>query len=295
MSGQIIGQIATIIAPVFICAALGFLWVRLRRPFETEFITALVSQVGAPCLVAATLTSSAIEPGALGQMALAAIAVFTVVAALGAVGLRLAGLPLHSYLPALLFPNTGNMGLPLCLLAFGERGLALAIVFFAVSSVLQFTVGVGLAAGTASPGRLARIPLLYAVGISLAVVLTGTAVPGWIADTVALLGGITIPLMLIALGVSLARLRIASLRLSLTIAVARLTIGLAVGLGVSWAFGLGGMIAGVLVVQSAMPVAVFNYLFAHVYKRQPEQIAGAVVLSTILSFASLPLLLLLVL
>src|SRR5690606_26989985 len=140
-----------------------------------------VSQVGAPCLIASTLTSAAIGLDALGQMAVAAIAVFAAVAALCAIGLRVVGLPYHSYLPALMFPNAGNMGLPLCLFAFGEPGLALAIVFVAVSSVLQFTVGVGLAAGTASPGRLARIPLLYAVGISLAVVLTGTAVPGWIA------------------------------------------------------------------------------------------------------------------
>src|SRR5690606_16735202 len=131
--------------------------------------------------------------------------------------------------------------------------------------------------------------------ISLAVVFTGVTVPVWIADTIGLLGGITIPLMLIALGVSLARLRIASLPLSMAIAVARLAVGLAVGLGMSWALGLSGIVAGVLVVQSGMPVAVFNYLFAHVYKRQPEQIAGAVVLSTIMSFAGLPLLLLLVL
>ncbi len=290
-----LGQLAAIIAPVFVCAAIGYLWARLRRPFETEFVTALVTNVGTPCLVASTLTKLSIDAGALGGMALAALAVFVVVGVVAAVGLRLAGLPYHSYLPAIMFSNSGNMGLPLCLFAFGEAGLALAIGFFTVSATLQFTLGVGLAAGTVSPRRLARIPLLYAVAVSVALMMTGTPLPGWIANTVELLGGLTIPLMLIALGVSLARLRIASLKLSLVIALVRLLLGFAAGNLVAWTFGMEGMVAGVLILQASMPVAVFNYLFAQVYRRAPEEVAGAVVLSTFLSFASLPLLLLLVL
>lgn len=289
------GQLAAIIAPVFACAGIGFLWARMRRPFEAEFVTALVTTVGTPCLVASTLTKLTVDFSALGDMALAGIGVFAIVGLLGTVGLRLAGLPLHSYLPAVMFPNSGNMGLPLCLFAFGEPGLALAIVFFTISAVLQFTLGVGLAAGTASPRRLLRIPLLYAVAVSLVVMATGTPVPPWIANTIQLLGGLTIPLMLIALGVSLARLEIARLKLSLAIALTRLLLGLGVGAGVAWAFDLPALAAGVLIVQSTMPVAVFNYLFAQVYRRSPEEIAGAVVLSTFLSFASLPLLLLFVL
>ncbi|MGH6944929.1 MAG: AEC family transporter [Geminicoccaceae bacterium] len=288
-------QLAAIIAPVAVCAGIGYLWARLRRPFETEFVTALVVTVGTPCLITSTLLRLPVDLTALGDMALAAIAVFAIVGAVAAVGLRAVGLPMHSYLPALLFPNAGNMGLPLCLFAFGEPGLALGIVFFTVSSVLQFTAGAALAAGTVSPARLARIPLLYAVAIALILMVTGTTLPDWITNTIELLGGLTIPLMLIALGVSLARLRIASLKLSLGIALVRLLLGFVVGLGVASLLGMAGMAAGVLVLQSSMPVAVFNYLFAQIYRRRPEEIAGAVVLSTFLSFASLPLLLLLVL
>lgn len=290
-----LGQLAAIIAPVLVCAAIGYLWARLRRPFETEFVTALVTTIGTPCLVASTLLRFSVDFAALGDMALATLTVFAIIGAGGVVGLRAAGLPFHSYLPALMFSNAGNMGLPLCLFAFGEPGLALGIVFFTISAVLQFTVGVGLAAGTLAPARLVRIPLLYAVAIALVLMATGTVLPEWIANTIELLGGLTIPLMLIALGVSLARLRIASLKLSVAIALLRLLVGFAVGLGVAWAFGLDGVAAGVLVLQSAMPVAVFNYLFAQVYRRAPEEVAGAVVLSTFLSFASLPLLLFFVL
>lgn len=289
------GELAAVIAPVVICAGIGFLWARMKRPFETEFVAVLVTQVATPCLVASTLTRLELELDALAAMAGAAVAVFAIVAAISVAGLRAAGRPLHSYLPALLFPNAGNMGLPLCLFAFGEAGLALAIVFFAVSSTLQFTAGVGIAAGSFAPGRLARVPLLYALAIALVLMITDTKLPAWIANTIELVGNITIPLMLIALGVSLARLGIRSLKTSLVIALARLVLGFLVALAVIWAMSPPDAVAKVLLIQSSMPVAVFNYLFAQVYKRRPEEIAGAVVLSTLISFATLPLLLLLVL
>jgi predicted permease len=187
------------------------------------------------------------------------------------------------------------MGLPLCLFAFGEPGLALAIVFFAVSSMLQFTVGVGIAAGSADPRRLLRLPLIYAVAAALAVMATGAPVPAWLANTAELIGGLTIPLMLFALGVSLARLQIGSLRRSLALSLVRILGGVALGFGIGWALGLSDAARGVLAIQSAMPVAVFNYLFAQLYRREPAEVAGMIVLSTLISFATLPALLLLVL
>jgi len=120
-------------------------------------------------------------------------------------------------------------------------------------------------------------------------------VPDWIANTASLIGGLTIPLMLLALGVSLARLRIASLKRSLALSLVRLLGGFALGYGIGWALGLSDAARGVLAIQSAMPVAVFNYLFAQLYRREPAEVAGMIVISTILSFATLPALLLLVL
>jgi hypothetical protein len=59
-----------------------------------------------------------------------------------------------------------------------------------------------------------------------------------------------------------------------------------------WLFGLEGTKRGVVLIESAMPVAVFNYLLAARYDRHPDEIAGAIVISTLASFATLPLLLL---
>ncbi|MFM9845299.1 MAG: AEC family transporter [Dongiaceae bacterium] len=284
-------ELAAIVAPILVCSGIGLLWGRLERPFESEFLTAIVTTIGTPCLVFSTLTALETDRGALGDMAVATFACFAAFAVVGMTVLRFMGLPFHSYLPAVMFPNTGNMGLPLSLFAFGEQGLALAIVVFAISASLQFTVGVGIAAGHANWMRLLRMPLLYAVAVAIPVLVLQIPVPAWVANTTSLLGGLVIPLMLITLGVSLSKLRIVSLGRSLTLSLVRLVPGAIIGLAAGWIFELGPMGQGVLAIQCAMPVAVFNYLFAQLYRREPEEVAGAVVLSTLISFVTLPLLL----
>jgi len=291
----VFAELAAIIAPIFICAGIGFAWARLRRPFESDFVTALVTTVGAPFLVFSSLTRLPLAVATVAEMIGATLLAFTGFTLLGIGVLRAARLPLRSYLPALMFPNAGNMGLPLCLFAFGEPGLALAVVFFAVSATLQFTAGVGIAAGSTDLRRLLRLPLIYAVIAALAVVATGVRVPGWLANTADMIGGLTIPLMLFALGVSLARLQIGSLGRSLALSLVRIVGGAGLGFGIGWALGLSDAARGVLAIQSAMPVAVFNYLFAQLYQREPAEVAGMIVLSTLISFATLPALLLLVL
>lgn len=211
--------------------------------------------------------------------------------AISAAILRVAGLSQRSFLPALIFPNSGNMGLPLCYLAFGDVGLAMAIGVFTVYCAAQFTLGISIASGQVSLPALARVPLLYAVPLALAFLLSGTTPPAWINATTRLLGDLTIPMMLITLGVSLASLRVSRLPRSLALAATRLVMGFVVGLSVATVLGLDGVARGVLIVQATMPVAVFNYLFAERYRTAPAEVAGMVVLSTVMSFATLPLLL----
>jgi hypothetical protein len=205
--------------------------------------------------------------------------------------LKLARLDLRSFLFSLMFPNVGNMGLPLCLLAFGPEGLILALTYFMVSTLCAFTLGSALVSGQFSASSLLRNPILIAVLITLLVLGLGLTVPKFVLDTTSLLGDFTIPLMLIALGVSLGRIEVRNLHSSLLLSLFRLLTGFGVSLGVAALLGLEGAARGVLIVQSTMPVAVFSYLFAVRYERKPEEIAGAIFISTILSFLTLPLLL----
>lgn len=288
-------ELFSIIAPVFVVAGVGYLWGRTGRAFETDFVTTLVTNVATPCLIFATLTRLETDAGAFGTMVLAGAAAIAGFGVVAFVGLKLAGLPVRAFLPPLMFPNGGNLGLPLALFAFGDEGLALAIAYFSLLAVLQFTVGVWIASGEAKLGRVLRVPVIYGVAAALAFNAAQVAPPLWLARTIDLLGGMAIPLLLLTLGVALARLRIAALPRAAALAVARLALGLGVGLGVSAAFGLPPVAAGVLTLQSAMPAAIFNYLFAQRYDNAPEEVAGVVLMSTALAFVTMPGLLLIVL
>jgi hypothetical protein len=284
-------QLVSVIAPVLICAAIGYGWALKGRPFNTEMVTHLVTAVGVPCLVFTTLVNVDIDLNALGRMAWASVAAVGAMALLGAAILKLWGKSIRAFLPSVVFPNTGNMGLPLALLAFGDEGMALAVAYFTVCIIFQFTLGVALSAGAMNVQALLRVPTIYAVAIALVFKASDTDVPAWAGNTIQILSGFTIPLMLITLGISLQQLKVGQFLTSGMVAALRLSLGFAVALGVGWALDFEGVMLGILVLQSTMPVAVFNYLFAQRYNTEPEAVAGAVVLSTVISFATLPMLL----
>lgn len=283
--------IGAAIIPVLFTAALGYAWVRAGRPLDGAVLTPLVTEVGSPCLILATLLKAKIEPAAFASMALAAFIAITLFLTVGAIALRTFRLRIRTYLPSVAFPNAGNLGLPLSLYAFGPKGLAYAIVFFAFSQVGSFTIGQAIAAGRANWVVLARMPLIYAVALGVAASTLNLELPGWLRNFIALLGNMTVPLMLLMLGASIARLRVASLGRSLCVSGLRIGIGLAVGVGVSTALGMTGVPKAVLVMQCAMPVAIFSYVFAQQWGNDPEEVAGLVVVSTAATVFTAPLLL----
>ena len=286
-----IEQLFNVVAPVFISIALGWGWAKAGRAYETGLVSSLVMTIGAPCLVFSTLSSLTIPFHLIGQMGSAALVVIGLSAVVGSIALQIMGFPKRAFLPPIMFANIGNMGLPLCLFAFGKPGLTLAIVVFAAVSVTQFTVGAWLYSNEANAGALLKMPIIYAVFLSLIVLVSGVKPPPWVARTTELLGGFTIPMMLLTLGVSLAQLRVENIKRALTLSLLRLGIGFLTGLLVASMFQLPWPARGVLILQSSMPAAVFNYLLAHRYDCYANETAGVVVISTVLALVMLPLLL----
>ena len=284
-------ELINVIAPVFVCAAIGFIWKRQGRPFDIDLISTIAVYIGTPCLAFYTLTSANLDPNSFNIMAFAAVVTMVAFVVFYVPILKIAGLSQRAFLPALTFANVGNMGLPLSLLAFGELGLALAVTYYAVNVVIMFSFGIAVAAGAANWRALLRIPVIYAIAAAVVFLYTGTQPPVWISNTTRILGELTIPLMLILLGVSLAGLGVQSLSRSAILSILRLVSGFAVGWATAEIFGMEGVAKGVLILQCTMPVAVFNYLFALQYGNQPEEVAGTVVISSVLSFMTLPLLL----
>ncbi len=283
-------QIAGILLPVFIVAGVGFLWCKFKMPMDRDSVTRLVMNVATPCLVLDSVSKLTLPVAELVTMLVGAVALLIGSALGGAIILRLFRLPRHSFLPALTFGNAGNMGLPLCLFAFGEQGLGLAVAVYLVAVVTQFTLAPALQDRQPPLRTLLTTPVVYGATVGVALLATGTRLPGWLDTTVGLLGDIAIPLSLLILGYCLAELRIKRAPLAVGLGLSRLLLGFGVALAVSHLLGLTGIARGVLVLQGGMPTAVFSYLLSARYDRDPEDVAGIVLVSTLISAASLPFL-----
>ncbi len=284
-------DIFAIISPVFVCAMIGYTWVKQDHPFETQFVSRLVINIGAPCLIFSTFMEIELEQDAFISMAGAAFLTMLIFGLVGFVILRIFKLDQRAFLPSQIFPNVGNMGLPLCLLAFGEEGLALGLTYFTVNIVFGFTVGMSISSGKMSGKELMTNPMFWTVIVTMTLMFSGIKSPAWLYNTTNLIGGLTIPMMLIALGVSLAQFKITSLTRSISLSALRLGLGFITGNVIASMMGLEGAAKGVLIMQCSMPVAVFAYLFAMRYDRQPQEVAATVVISTVMSFLLLPALL----
>jgi len=285
-------QLGPIIAPVLACALLGYGWSRTRLPFDREFLTRIIMNIGSPCLILKGISGLETEAEAFMTMLVIAASILLAGAVISGFILRLFQLPLRSFLPPAVFGNTGNLGLPLCLFAFGEEGLGLAVAVYLVFSVTQFVFGPLFQGRQPAWETLVKTPMIYAALLGMGLLVTGAQLPVWLANTVELLAGLTIPLMLLALGYSLGSFRIDNAGVATGIAVLRLTLGFTIGMAAVQIFQLTGIMRGVILVESAMPVAVFNFLLAARYQRHPEDVAGAIVVSTLISFLTMPFLIL---
>jgi predicted permease len=279
------------VMPVLCTIVFGFLWVRSGRVLDSRVLTPIVVDVGTPCLILSTLLKAEIAPDAFATVALASCISICAFAGIGILVLWNLGLPLRTYLPSIAFPNAGNLGLPLALYAFGPEGLGYAIVFFAISSIANHSIGQALAAGTVSWKALARMPMLYAIAIGLTVSYFHIKPPIWFSNTLGLVGGLTIPVMLLMLGGTLARLQIATLWRAIGLSALRIGGGAVIGAIVANLFVLPETARAVLILQCAMPVAVYCYLYAERWRCDPEEVAGLVFLSTAASIITVPLLL----
>ncbi|HET7131997.1 MAG TPA: AEC family transporter [Gammaproteobacteria bacterium] len=285
-----INQVAAVLLPVFAIAGIGYLWRQLGAPFDLAFVTRLIMNLAGPCLVFDSLANLTLPPQQFVAMVGASIALLAVTAVLAFAVLKVLKLPLPSYLPALTIGNTGNLGLPLCLFAFGEAGLGLAVAVYVTNSVAQFTLVPLLQTRQPLVKTLLTTPVIYGAVAGALALAYGAGLPKWLDNTAQLLGGLMIPLMLLALGYTIGGLRTHNLPRALGLGATRLAIAFAAAFGVARLLHLSGVAQGVLLLQGTMPAAVFTYLFAARYERDADDVAGIVLISTLLAALLLPLL-----
>lgn len=255
---------------------------------DTRTLSTVVLMVATPALIFHTLTSLHVTPETIGTMASAALLCVTLAGLMGLAVLKLSGAPVRSYLPPLMLPNSGNMGLPLVVLAFGPEGLQLGVAYFFVVALVQNSLGLSIYAGSMRISVLKKQPVIYAVAAVLLVTWTGIPVPQIVLTTTDILSGLMIPAMLMLLGVALATLRVSDLRPALLVALGRLVLGVVSSLLVIMLLGLEGTAAGTVFLMATMPTAISSYVFAERFQHNPRPVAGSVVVSTLLTFACLP-------
>ena len=288
-------QLFAVMAPVITGAGLGFFWIRRGFDYPVAFVTKLVFNIGTPAVVIASLAGAEIDASSFGRTMLAAALVLCAMAALAFVLALVLRKDWRVLLAPTMYPNTGNMGLPVILYAFGEAGFAFGITVMVTVSLFQFTLGTMLASRGNPLKSLVKTPTVYAILISIALLFTDTELPLWLQNSVDLISGFTVPLMLITLGVSLASIQVRSLRSGVWFSLLRIPLAAGVAWGIGIWLALPPMALAILVLQMSMPVAVFNYLFAQKSQREPAYVASLVFCSTLLSLIYLPVLLALLL
>ncbi|MBF7054195.1 AEC family transporter [Halomonas sp. KAO] len=286
-------QILATLLPVFLIAGCGTLYGRLRNP-DIATLNTLNMELFVPMLVFAVLAD--------GQAPLEeylGLALGGTVVVLGS-GLLLwplarhLGLEVKTFLPPMMFNNSGNMGIPLLLLAFGEAALPAAVVLFIVEMLLHFTVGLWMLRPGSSLLRLLRLPIVLATLAGLAVNLFGVALPGWLLEALHMLGGVCIPLLLFALGVRMLDIDFSDWKTGLLGAVLCPLSGLVLAAPLIWLLGLSGLQAAALWVFGALPPAVLNYLVAEQYRQEPHKVASLVLIGNLGSLVVMPVVLALV-
>lgn len=288
---QQVFTVLEIVAPVFLLAAVGFGWVRLGYEYRVQFVTRLAMTLAVPCLIFTALMKTQIETQALAVICLAALVAYGSLA-LACWGLvRWGGLDRRTYLAPLIFGNTGNLGLPLAMFAFGETGLGYAVVVFAVMAILSFTVGIWMVSGGGSFAKVAKEPVVFATLAGALFLWQGWETPRFLTNALELIGQMAIPMMLITLGVAVARLQPGALGRAVVLSVVKVALSVGCAFTAGRWFGLSDVALAVLIVQIATPVAVTSYLLAEKYGADAEAVAGLVVVSTLLSVISLPLIL----
>ena len=288
---ELILTVLQIVAPVFLLAAVGFAWVKIGWEYEVEFVTRIAMTLSVPALIFVALMKADISRETLSGLFMASLVAYIVLAIVFWVVSKVMGLDLPTFWAPLIFGNTGNLGLPLALFAFGETGLSYAVIVFAVMAVGSFSVGVWMVSGGGSLRKVFHEPISWAT-IAGAIFLTqGWQTPVWATNTLELMGQMAIPMMLITLGVALARLQVTTLMRAVFLSVIKLIISVVIAWFVGRWFGLNDVAFGVLVVQIATPVAVTSYLLAQKYGADANEVAGLVIVSTVLSVIAIPILL----
>ena len=280
-----------VLFPVFFIVGIGYFIGKKDPKVNTNFITKFTGNIGFPGLVFYSLTGTGLTFNEFQNFFIYGILLILSFSVIGIIFLFFLKKDLVRNLPSYILPNTGNMGLPICLFAYGNHGFGLASSIGACVILGHFTLNIFLAQKRFDFSIILKSIPFYAVLFSAFWLYYDFKTPNFILNTTMLLTYATIFLVLMSLGIALTRLKVFSLKESIIGSIARLFFGPIIGYFIIKTFDLNGYSAGIILIQSAMPSAVLTYLVGSMYspKKVVDEIASMIVVTTILSFITVPI------
>jgi len=278
-----------VLFPVFLIIGIGYWYGKKDPKFNTKFITTFAGNFGLPAIIFHSLTTTNLSFELFLRFSFYITLYVGIFSIIGLIILKALKKDIYRLLPPLILPNTGNMGMPLCLFAYGKIGLAIATAITSMILVFHFSLNILLASKKFSFKPLLNCIPIYALLVSLIFVYFKIPSLKFLENATFLIGYSTIFLVLMSLGVALSKLRIFSFKETIIYSFIRVILGPIVGLAFVKIFNLSGIEAGVMFIQASMPSAVLTYLVSEIYspKKISNSIASTVALSTFLSFFTL--------
>ena len=278
-----------VLFPVFLTIGIGYWYGKKDPKFDTKFITTFAGNFGLPAIIFYSLTTTSISFDLFLRFSYYITLYVIIFSIIGLFILKILKKDIYRLLPPLILPNTGNMGMPICLFAYGKMGLAIATAATAMILVFHFSIGILLASKKFSIKPLIKCIPVYALLVSLIFVYYEIPSPKFLENATFLIGYSTIFLVLMSLGIALSKLKVFSFKETLIYSLTRVLIGPIVGFGFVSFFNLTGVEAGVMFIQASMPSAILTYLVGKIYspKKISDSIASTVALSTFFSFFTL--------
>lgn len=281
-------RILAVVFPVFAIVGVGWVYGRYRKP-DMSSANLLNMDLFTPLLIFSTL---AVQRVSVENYLPIALAGGIVVMGTGLLGWPLARIfrqQEKTLLPAIMFKNSGNTGLPLMLLAFGETAMPAAIALFLIENFLHFSFGAWWLDHRVKLRNLWRVPVLFAGLAGFAVGRSGIELWPPLATAIRMLADICIPLMLFGLGVRLTETDWQALRTGVLGAIACPLLGMLLAAACAPLFGLDREQSAMLLVFGALPPAVLNYIFAERYRQEPDKVAAIVLTGNAASIIVMPL------
>ena len=283
-------KLIEVLFPVFFIVGIGYFIGKKNPKFDTKFITNYSSTFGAPALFIFAITSSGVSYEVFSEYFIYSLILLASFALTGIIFLFFMKKDISRELPPFFLPNTGNIGIPICLFAYGTLGMGVASAISSLVVVLHFTLNIFLSSKSFNLKIIIKSPTTYAVIISVLFLYFELKMPTMVINTVMLLGYTMIVLILMSLGISLTQLKVFSLKNSIIASIGRVILGPIIGFGLISYFDLSGFGAGVILIQSSMPSAILTYLIASIYspKKIVDNISSMIVVSTLMSLVTVP-------